>query len=74
MQRFGKHIPAEANALDKRRAVFSVVSAALVAKQLCGKQICAAVHQHSTIEDVCFLWGRPEAICPCELLLLEAGS
>jgi hypothetical protein len=33
LQRLGKHIPAEANARNNRKTVFSVISAALVARQ-----------------------------------------
>jgi hypothetical protein len=34
--------------------VLSVVSAAFVAMQRCGKHICAAVNQHATIEEAVF--------------------
>jgi hypothetical protein len=34
--------------------MFSVVSAALIATQRCGKHISAAVSQHATIEEVVF--------------------
>jgi hypothetical protein len=47
-------MPAEANANNNRRAVFSVVRAALVAKQLCGKHMSAAVNQHGTIKKAVF--------------------
>jgi hypothetical protein len=54
MQRLGKYIPAEVNARNNRRAVFPVVSAALVATQRCGKLISAAVNKHATIEEAVF--------------------
>jgi hypothetical protein len=41
-QRFGKHIPAEANERNNSKAIFSVVRAALVATQRCDKHISAA--------------------------------
>jgi hypothetical protein len=56
-QQLGKHIPAEANASNNRRAVFSVVRAALVATQRYGKYISAAVNQHATIEEAVFSVG-----------------
>jgi hypothetical protein len=56
-QRLGKHIPAEANAPNNRREVFSVVSAALFATKLCGKHISATVNQHATIEEAVFSVG-----------------
>jgi hypothetical protein len=54
MQRLGKHFSAEANARKNRRAVFSEVSAALVASQRCRKHISAALNQHATIEEAVF--------------------
>jgi hypothetical protein len=46
--------------MNNRRAVFSVVSAALVATQLCGKHIFAAVNQHATVEEaVCSVGAAP---------------
>jgi hypothetical protein len=53
-QGLGKHILAEVNARNNRRAVFSVVHAALVAKQRCGKDISTTVNQHATIEKTVF--------------------
>jgi hypothetical protein len=37
-------IPAETNVRNNRRAVFSVVSAALVAAQICGKHISVPIN------------------------------
>jgi hypothetical protein len=56
-QRLGKQIPAEANERNNRRAVFSVVSVALIATQRCSKLISAAVIQHATIEEAVFSVG-----------------
>jgi hypothetical protein len=42
---------------NNRRAVFSVVSAALVAMQRCGKRISAEVNQHTTMEEGVFSVG-----------------
>jgi hypothetical protein len=44
----------EANAPKNRRAVFSVVSAALVATQRCGKYISVAMNQQATTEETVF--------------------
>jgi hypothetical protein len=43
----------------KRRSLW--VRAALLAKQLCGEHISAAVNQHATIEEAVFSVGPPEA-------------
>jgi hypothetical protein len=40
--------------LKYRRAVFSVVSAAFIATQRCGKYISAAANQHATIDEAVF--------------------
>jgi hypothetical protein len=48
------NIPAEANARNNRRAVFSVTRAVRVAMQRCGKHISAAVNQHATTEEAVF--------------------
>jgi hypothetical protein len=61
-QRLGKHIPAEANARSNRRAVFSVVCAASIATQRCGKHISAAVNQHATIEEAVFSVGAARTL------------
>jgi hypothetical protein len=42
---------------SNRRAVFSVVNAALVAKQRCGKHISTETNQHATIEEAVFCVG-----------------
>jgi hypothetical protein len=55
----GKHIPMEANTHKNRKAVFSVVSAALIAKQRCGKYISTAVDQQATTEEAMFSVGAP---------------
>jgi hypothetical protein len=48
-------------ARNKRRAVFSVVRAARVATQRCGKHISAAVNQHAVIEEAVFsVWAAPK--------------
>jgi hypothetical protein len=46
---------AEANA-NNRRAVFSMIRAALVAMQRCGKHLCS-VNQHATTEEAVFSVG-----------------
>jgi hypothetical protein len=53
-QRFGKHTPAEANARNNRRALFSAISAARFATQRCCVHASAAVNQHATIEEAVF--------------------
>jgi hypothetical protein len=51
------NIPAEANAHNSRRPVFSVVHTTRVATQRCCKQNSAAGNQHATIEKrCCLLW------------------
>jgi hypothetical protein len=47
----------EAKARNNRRAVFSVVRAARVAMQQCGKHFSAALNQHATIEEAVFSVG-----------------
>jgi hypothetical protein len=42
---------------NNRRAVFSVIRAALVAVQRCGKRTSAAVKQHTIIEQAVFSVG-----------------
>jgi hypothetical protein len=54
-----KHIRKEAIARNIRKAVFSVIRAARVAMQQCGKHISAAVNQHATIEEAVFSMGPP---------------
>jgi hypothetical protein len=51
------YIPAGANVHNNITAIFSVVSAALFARQRCGKHISAAVNQHATIEKAVFSVG-----------------
>jgi hypothetical protein len=58
-QPFGKRIPAEAKACNNRRTVFSMVRAARIAMQRCGKHISAAVNQPATIEEAVFSVGPP---------------
>jgi hypothetical protein len=41
----------EANARNNRRAVFSMVSAALVVTQRCGKHMFVAANQHATVDE-----------------------
>jgi hypothetical protein len=54
------NIPAEANAHNSRRAVFSVVCVACSATQRFDKHISAAVNQHVTIlEGVCSVGAAP---------------
>jgi hypothetical protein len=54
MQWFRKHIPAEANARNHRRVVFSVVRVAPVVTQRWGKYISAAMNEHETTQEVVF--------------------
>jgi hypothetical protein len=56
-QRLGKHIPAEANARNNRRTLFSVVRAARVANRRCGKHIFPAVNQYATTGEAVFSVG-----------------
>jgi hypothetical protein len=70
-QRLGKHIPAEANARNNRRAAFSVVRAVLIATQRCGKHFSAAVNQHATIEEVVFSVGAVPRLYNEDLMQLE---
>jgi hypothetical protein len=51
------NIPAEANARNNSRALFSVVHAARVATQRRGKHMSAAVNQHATIKEAVFYVG-----------------
>jgi hypothetical protein len=50
------------NALNNRRAVFSVVSGAIVATQQCGKHISAAANQHPTKEEAVFSVGAAQSL------------
>jgi hypothetical protein len=61
-QRLSKYIPAEANAHNNRRAVFSVANTALVAMQRRSKHIYAAVNQHATLEEALFSVGAAQKI------------
>jgi hypothetical protein len=70
-QRLGKHIPAEAKALNNRRVVFSVVSAALVITQRCDKHISTAMNQHTTTEEGTFPVGAAPRLCNEDLRQLE---
>jgi hypothetical protein len=47
----------EENTCNSTRAVFSVVHAALIVMQWCGKHISAAVNHHAIIEEVVFSVG-----------------
>jgi hypothetical protein len=58
----GKHILAEENARNNRRAVFSLVRAALVAAQRCGKHTSTAVNQHATIKEAVFSLGAAPSL------------
>jgi hypothetical protein len=60
--RIDKHIPAEANARNNRKAVFSMVRAALVATQRCSKHISAAVNQDATTEEAVISVGAAPRI------------
>jgi hypothetical protein len=71
MQRLGKHNHAEENARNKRRAVFSVVRAALVATQWCDKHVSAAVNQHASIEGEVFSAGAAPRLYNEDLRQLE---
>jgi hypothetical protein len=51
--------------------VFSVVSAALVAVQRCGKHIYATVNQHRTIEEAVFSVGAAPRLYNEDLRQLE---
>jgi hypothetical protein len=64
-----KHIPAEANARNNRRAVFSVNHTARVAKQRRGKHISAAVNQNSKIEEAVFSVGAAPRLYNEELVV-----
>jgi hypothetical protein len=46
---------------DNKSAVFSVVHAARVATQRCGKHTSATVKHHAIIEEVAFSVGPPQA-------------
>jgi hypothetical protein len=54
-QRLDTHLPT--NARNNTTTVLSVVRAARVATQRCGKHIYAAVHQHARIEEAVFSVG-----------------
>jgi hypothetical protein len=56
---------------NNRRAVFSVVRAALVDKQRCGKHISAAVNQHTTIQEAVFSVGAAPRLYNKDLPHLE---
>jgi hypothetical protein len=49
-----------------------VISAALLAMQPCDKHISAAVSQHATVEEACFLWGAPPRLYNEDLKQLES--
>jgi hypothetical protein len=53
------------------QAVFSVFRASLIATQLCGEQISAAVNQHSTIEEAMFSVGAIPRLYNEDLTKLE---
>jgi hypothetical protein len=53
----------------KRRSLW--VRAALLATQLCGKHISAAVNQHATIEEAVFPVGVAPRLCDEDLTQLE---
>jgi hypothetical protein len=57
VEQLGKHIPAETNARNNRRVVFSVVRAARVAMHRCRKNTSAVVNQDATIEETAFSVG-----------------
>jgi ribosomal protein S27E len=61
----------EANACNNIKAVFSVVSATLVATQRCGKHISAAVNQHEKIEEAVFSVGAAPRLYNEDLMQLE---
>jgi hypothetical protein len=65
---------AETNARKNGRAVFSMVRAAFVATQLCGKHIPAAVNQHATIEEAVFSVGAAPRLYNEDLTQLELSS
>jgi hypothetical protein len=50
----------EANSLNNRRTVFSMICAARVVTQRCGNHISAAVNQHATIDVAVFSVGPPQ--------------
>jgi hypothetical protein len=71
-QQLGKHILAEANANNNRRAVFSVIRSALVATQLCGKYTSEAVNKHATTQEAVFSVGAaPRLRSQLDLTRLE---
>jgi hypothetical protein len=53
----GENFPAEANAPNNRRVVFSVLSAAFISTQRCGKEISAAVNPQAATEEAVFSVG-----------------
>jgi hypothetical protein len=64
---------------NNRIAVFSVICAARVATQLCGKHTSAAVNQHATIEEEIFSVGAAPSLYNQDLAQnipppVEAGS
>jgi hypothetical protein len=70
-QRISRHIPTEENARNNRGAAFSVVRAARVTTQLCGKHISAAVNQHATIDEAVFSVGAAPRLYNENLTQLE---
>jgi hypothetical protein len=56
---------------NNRRAIFSVVSAALVATQQCCKHISAAVNEHAKIEEAVFSVGVAPMLYNEDLRQLE---
>jgi hypothetical protein len=56
---------------NNRRALFSVVSAAFVATQLCSKHNSAAKNQHATIEEAVFSVGSSPRLYNEDLRQLE---
>jgi hypothetical protein len=65
------HIPAKPEERNNGRTVFSVVSAASVAKQRCGKHKSAAVNQYATIEKAMFSVGTASRLYNEHLTQLE---
>jgi hypothetical protein len=63
----------EAKARKSRRAVFSVVSDALVATQQCGKHISAAMNQHEPTEEAVFSVGAASRLYNEDVRQLEVG-
>jgi hypothetical protein len=61
----------ETKVCNNRRAVFSVVSAALVATQRCSKHVSAAVNQEATIEKAVFSVGAALRLYNEDLMEIE---